>query len=660
MKSFGQKPISKPAARARAASPHSKRSAVLGLISLLSFVLGLVLFGLGQRVPEREEAIPPRMVEAAALAASVTPAPSAEPTPTPEAETVRLAAWVAGPDVELCVLSQRGAPISGTAFSLLIAGPDGQTLRATTDLEGRGYGRGLQAGEYRVMLAGPDGYAPAQPLRFTIWDRQSFEPLVASRAPVEVKAVEELPQEEVRQAPVEQTTAVQIETIDTSSLPAPEATSAVEPEPAPESEPEPPQAEQDDGEVVVIGEDVPPETEEPAPEPETIEIYPESYYEYSYELGPNGCLLLADGTESEVYPVEENGVLVGGRRVRTVITRVDEDGNRTEVEAIPEEIEEGVYYESGKIEEAVPVLNDDGSALPEYQITATLVTPEPITVEIEPTPAPTPKPAPAPTPEPEGNSVVVVGVKTGWQEEDDGVCFYDASGKRVTGLKEIDGKLCYFNDAGVKARAVGIDVSYFNGAIDWNAVKAHGVDFVIVRLAGRTWGGGVLFEDEYSYRFVNGAGRYLQEARAAGLQIGAYVWSSAINTDEAVEEANLALRILGGMSLDLPLYIDMEYSGNYPNGRADRLTVQQRSEIVQAFCSTVSGGGYRPGVYAGQNYWKAALSYGACSGYSIWMASYTAGQRMPTDFPWPYNVWQCSSSAYVRGVYGACDLNIIF
>ena len=652
MKRAKRKIFSVTAANARARSRRERRSALLGLLSLLCLVLALALLALARDLAPDGQKQPLLLAEASALTLtptaepSPTPKPTASPTPVPQAaQTIRIRAFSSELDAEIQVLDDQGEPIRGVIFFLRLTGPDGLVLSLTTDREGRIYCEDLPSGAYSVSLAPTEAYVLPEPLLFTVREKLNYEPIADLRALAEVRPVEELPAEELQQVRVEQSGAVEVESIDTTSLPSPtpeqetEAPQTAEPEA--ESEPEP-GAEATD-ELLVVGGDEP----DASDEPEITYIYPAPYYEYTYELGPEGHLLLADGTESDVFPVEEDGVLTGGRRERLVIVRVDAEGERSEVEAVPEEIEEGVSYEEETVEEWVAVLNDDGSALHDYLVTATLVTPDPIPVEPEPTPE-------------GGGSLVVVGQKSGWQEEEDGLCFYDLNGQRVTGLKEIDGKLYYFNGAGVKARAIGIDVSYFNGAIDWKRVKAYGIDFVIVRLAGRTWGGGVLFEDELSYRSVNGAGRYLQEARAAGLQVGAYVWSSAVNTNEAVEEASLALQILGGMPLDLPLYIDMEYSGNYPCGRADRLTVQQRGEIVQAFCATVSSGGYRPGVYAGQNYWGSALSYDACAGYSIWMASYTANQRVPASFPWHYDVWQCSASASIRGVSGACDLDIIF
>ena len=351
-------------------------------------------------------------------------------------------------------------------------------------------------------------------------------------------------------------------------------------------------------------------------------------YDYSYETGANGCLLLSEtGEESDVMPVEEKGRLAYGMRRVTTILRSDANGV-TEVAEIPAEPEEGVEYITEESAQRVEIMDTAGVPFSVYKITATPAT-ETVTTPV------------------------------GWQTENGKTYYYDLSGGKVTGLKSIDGKLYYFDDNGVKASSLGIDVSYFNGEIDWNKVKAQGIDFAIIRVAGRTWGSGTLFEDSNSYKQMENGGEYLQQAKAAGLKVGVYVYSSAINTNEAVEEASLALNILNGTALDLPVYIDMEYSGDYPNGRADKLTAQQRFEIVEAFCTTVKNGGYTPGVYAGQYYFEnGALNFSQVSKYNVWLASYTKDQKLPSFTG--YNMWQFTSAGTVNGVSGNVDLNVIF
>ena len=205
-------------------------------------------------------------------------------------------------------------------------------------------------------------------------------------------------------------------------------------------------------------------------------------------------------------------------------------------------------------------------------------------------------------------------------------------GSFAVGLRLIEGKLYYFDQDGVKAKSLGIDVSYYNSEINWELVRERGVDFVIIRVGGRGWTYGNIYDDCRTQE-------YLRRAREAGLKIGVYFYSTAINPREAVEEAGMTLRALGGIPLDLPIFIDMEFSGEFPLGRADRLSPSERVEIATAFCETVRN--------------TFAISH-----YTIWLASYTADNLLP-DFSKPYDIWQFTDRGKVDGIRGYVDLDVV-
>lgn len=214
------------------------------------------------------------------------------------------------------------------------------------------------------------------------------------------------------------------------------------------------------------------------------------------------------------------------------------------------------------------------------------------------------------------------------------------------------GKLYYADANNRRAVLVGMDVSFYNNQIDWYAVKAQGIDFVIIRLGGRGWGTGQIYDDSM-------AQCYLRGAREANLKIGAYFYSTAVNPSEAVEEAEAAIADLNGINLDLPLFIDVELSGDVPNGRADNLSAGSRSEIIEAFCRTVEAAGYSSGTYSAQGYFVYNIDTPPISYLPIWLASYTVDNLLP-DYRGKYDIWQYTDSGFIGGVDGPVDMNVIF
>ena len=122
-------------------------------------------------------------------------------------------------------------------------------------------------------------------------------------------------------------------------------------------------------------------------------------------------------------------------------------------------------------------------------------------------------------------------------------------------LMNENGLLRYYDYYGRQAIRIGVDVSFYNNQVDWEALKTQGIDFAIIRLGGRGWGTGQIYDDRQTQW-------NLIAARDAGLDVGAYFYSTAVNATEAVEEAEASLMKLNGMALQLPLFIDMETSGD--------------------------------------------------------------------------------------------------
>ncbi len=191
----------------------------------------------------------------------------------------------------------------------------------------------------------------------------------------------------------------------------------------------------------------------------------------------------------------------------------------------------------------------------------------------------------------------------------------------------------------------GIDVSKHNGNIDWNQVKGAGIGFAMIRCGYRGSSSGVLVVDPMYQTNMNGA---IQ----AGLGVGVYFFSQAVNVQEAVEEASLVIDLLSGYSLSYPVYLDVEKS----NGRGDAISPEERTEICRAFLATVSNAGYTAGIYSNKLWFENRINTASLTDYRIWMAQYV---DIPTYTATRYDMWQYTSKGSVPGVPGNCDMNVL-
>lgn len=201
----------------------------------------------------------------------------------------------------------------------------------------------------------------------------------------------------------------------------------------------------------------------------------------------------------------------------------------------------------------------------------------------------------------------------------------------------------------------GIDVSYHNRTINWNAVKSSGIDYAMIRVGYRGYGSGNLNED-VKFR------ENIQGALNAGLKVGVYFFSQAITRTEAVEEAEYVLKRISGYNITLPVVIDFEYA----NGSSGELTGRlyqanlsrdKATSICRNFCRTVEEAGYKAMVYANKSMLENNLDAGNLSSmYKIWLAHYTT----KTNYSGAYDVWQYTSKGSVNGVSGNVDCNFFY
>ena len=195
----------------------------------------------------------------------------------------------------------------------------------------------------------------------------------------------------------------------------------------------------------------------------------------------------------------------------------------------------------------------------------------------------------------------------------------------------------------------GIDVSKWQGDIDWNQVKASGIEYAIIRVGYRGASSGTLAKD-------NKAIQNIQGAKAAGLKVGVYIFSQAINIGEAQEEADYAINQISGYSLDLPVVIDYEYaSGNSGRLYDAHLSVEAATSIVNAFCERVQNRGYYGMVYANKSMLEHQLNASDISSkYAVWLANYTNH----TTYGGNYRFWQYTSTGSVPGISGNVDMDV--
>lgn len=230
-------------------------------------------------------------------------------------------------------------------------------------------------------------------------------------------------------------------------------------------------------------------------------------------------------------------------------------------------------------------------------------------------------------------------VENSWRYEDGQLVAEDAS-------SEEDGiALLSMDILPDGATAQGIDVSEHQGRIDWNAVKASGIDFAILRVGfgAPSWGGRV------DYQF----NRNISECERLGIPYGVYIYSYAFDNQQAADEASMVINCLSGHNPRLPVYYDLEDNSIIANGRQTGIASR-----AQVFCNRITAAGYEPGIYANYNWFNNILtdSVFKSSSWDHWIAQYNS----QCDYTGNYSFWQYKSNGKVLGINGNVDMNYAY
>lgn len=194
---------------------------------------------------------------------------------------------------------------------------------------------------------------------------------------------------------------------------------------------------------------------------------------------------------------------------------------------------------------------------------------------------------------------------------------------------------------------LGIDVSDHQKEVDWQQVADAGIQFAFVRIGYRGYSEGGIYADEY-------APRNIENAQAAGLDVGVYFFSQAVTPEEAAEEARFCLDFLESYDIQLPVVYDWEYVST--EARTGLMEAETLTACALRFCETVENAGYEAMIYANPDIARNLLDLTQLQGYPFWLALYSD----TLDYPYALEFWQYTASGAVPGVTGDVDINLQF
>lgn len=206
---------------------------------------------------------------------------------------------------------------------------------------------------------------------------------------------------------------------------------------------------------------------------------------------------------------------------------------------------------------------------------------------------------------------------------------------------DAEGRLAY------EGAVLGVDVSEFQGEVDWYAVKAAGIEFAILRTGYRGMTQGLLKEDQCFRQNLEGAAN-------AGLKLGVYFFSQAVTTQEAEAEAAYVINALEGYEISYPVAFDWEPIAPGSGARTDGLDNQVLTRCAAAFCEKIKEAGLSPAVYFNQSLGYLRYDLRELADYDLWLAEYDS----KPDFYYHFDLWQYTHIGRVAGIEGDVDLDL--
>ena len=199
-----------------------------------------------------------------------------------------------------------------------------------------------------------------------------------------------------------------------------------------------------------------------------------------------------------------------------------------------------------------------------------------------------------------------------------------------------------------EGKTLGIDVSSWQGNIDWTKVRKSGVQFAMIRVGYRGYEGGDINIDKNFYKNLHGA-------LDNGLQVGIYFYSAARNETEALKEAKWVISKIGPFKskISYPVAFDLE---DFNKGRLEGVSDRQFNKNAVAFLDYIAQNGYTPMLYGSRLRFGTTWSSDVLNKYRVWMAHYTEA----TDYKGKYDMWQYTSDGSITGIEGRVDINIAY